>query len=397
MMNEIDSMTNIDLHRQEFPGLANKVYFNFGGQGTMPKAALEAIIDAHKYIQRHGPFSLKVNSWIAKRNQLTRETIAQTFSTNPQTITLTENVTTGCNIPLWGIDWKPEDQILITDCEHPGVIAIVKEISRRFQVEVITLPILATLNQGDPLTVIESHLTPKTRLLVLSHILWNTGQVLPLKDIVSLCHNFPSHSIPILVDGAQSVGILPLNFSELGADFYAFTGHKWLCGPFGVGGLYVRPEIFEQIHPTFVGWRSVITDENDYPIGWKPNGQRFEVATSSYPQYEGLKGAIATLQQWGDPQIRYERICHLSAYLWEKLNKLNGVTCVKNTPPLSGLVSFQITSQNNSHHNIVKSLEEQGFFLRTISHPNCIRACVHYFTLEGEIDQLIETIKIMIN
>jgi L-cysteine/cystine lyase len=395
-MNETNSTLNLDLHRQEFPGLANKVYFNFGGQGTLPKAALEAIIDAHKYIQRHGPFSLKVNSWIAKRNQLTREAIAETLGATAQTITLTENVTTGCNIPLWGIDWQSHDQILITDCEHPGVIAIVKEIARRFQVEVVTLPILATLNEGDPIAVIEAHLTPKTRLLVLSHVLWNTGQVLPLAEIVALCHNFASHSIPILVDGAQSVGSLPLNFTQLEADFYAFTGHKWLCGPFGVGGLYIRPEMFEQIHPTFVGWRSVMTDENDYPIGWKPNGERFEIATSSYPQYEGLKGALTTLQEWGTPQQRYERICYLSGYLWEKLSQIKEVSCLKTSPPQSGLVSFQLINQSQSHTQFVKSLEAQGFLLRSIAHPNCIRACVHYFTLEAEIDQLVECLKKMV-
>lgn len=385
---------NIKHHRQEFPGLANKFYFNFGGQGPMPKAALEAIIDAHKYIQRHGPFSFKVNSWMNKKNQLTRKAIAEILGGTTETITLTENVTSGCNIPLWGIEWKPKDQILITDCEHPGVIAIVKEISRRFQVEVITLPILETLNEGDPVKVIEAHLTRNTRLLVLSHILWNTGQVLPLEDIISLCHNYTSGSIPILVDGAQSVGSLPLNFTELGADFYAFTGHKWLCGPLGVGGLYVRPEIFEQIHPTFVGWRSVICDENDYPIGWKPNAERFEVATSAYPNYEGLKGAITILEEGGTSSVRYERICHLSGYLWEKLSKIKNINCLKKSPPQSGLVSFQIKDQN--HSNMVKSLEEKGFLLRTIAQPNCIRACVHYFTLETEIDQLIETLKKMV-
>ena len=230
---------NLKEHRQQFPGLANKIYFNFGGQGTMPQGALEAIVDTYRYIQQKGPFSLKVNSWIEQHVNLTKAAIATELQTTPETITLTENVTAGCNIALWGIEWRAGEHILITDCEHPGIIAIVKEIGRRFGVEVSTCPIMATLNEGDPVAVIAQHLTPKTRLVVLSHLLWNTGQVLPLKEIVAVCHGYTGGSQPIqvLVDAAQSVGSLPLNLPDLGVDFYAFTGHKWLCGPAGVGGL----------------------------------------------------------------------------------------------------------------------------------------------------------------
>jgi L-cysteine/cystine lyase len=79
----------------------------------------------------------------------------------------------------------------------------------------------------------------------------------------------------------------------LGIDFYAFTGHKWWCGPAGLGGLYVRPEAMEYLAPTFIGWRSITTDAAAHPTGWKPNGQRFEVATSNYPLLAGLRAAIA--------------------------------------------------------------------------------------------------------
>jgi L-cysteine/cystine lyase len=384
---------NIEQQRQQFLGLENKIYFNFGGQGTMPDAALEAIIDAHKYIQKNGPFSLKVNSWVQQRTNLVKEAIAAELVATPETITLTENVTAGCNIALWGIDWQAGDHILMTDCEHPGIIAIVQELVRRFQVEVSTCPILTTLNQGDPVEVIRQYLQPNTRLVVLSHLLWNTGQVLPLKEIVELCHNYTNtnQKIQILVDAAQSVGCLPLNLTELEADFYSFTGHKWLCGPAGVGGLYITPEAFKTLQPTFIGWRGVNTEKGQ-PSSWKEDGQKFEVATSGYPLYEGLRGAIITHQEFGTSQERYQQICQLSAYLWQELSKLDSVNCLKETPPEAGLVSFQFNG-SMSHHELVKLLERSGFLLRTIADPDCVRACVHYFTLPGEIEQLIETIK----
>lgn len=387
-------MTNdqLEQYRQEFPGLANKVYFNFGGQGTLPRTALEAIINTHNYLQKQGPFSLQINSWIEQKRSALKQVIAQELGVTAQTITLTENVTAGCNIVLWGIDWQAGDRILMTDCEHPGVIAIVKEIARRFGVEVSVCPILETLNQGNPVEVISQHLTPKTRLVILSHLLWNTGQVLPLTEIVAVCHNYSLNNLPVrvLVDAAQSVGSLPLNLAETEVDFYAFTGHKWLCGPAGVGGLYVSSEAFKTLQPTFMGWRSIKTNEKGEIINLKEDGQLFEVATCAYPEYEGLGAAIALHQQWGTPQERYEKICQLSEFFWQSLSQIEGIKCLKNSPPEAGLISFQLN--NHSHQKIVQLLELKGFFLRTIANPDCIRACVHYFTLPSEIEAFLKAI-----
>ncbi len=397
-MIDIPGITSlIEQQRQEFPGLSNKVYFNFGGQGTLPRSALEAIIDAHEFLQQKGPFSGRVNNWLQQKAALLRQELAQELGVSSETISLTENVTEGCNIVLWGIDWQEGDRILMTDCEHPGIIAIVKEIARRFGVEIAICPILETLNQGNPTAVIEEHLTPKTRLVILSHLLWNTGQVLPLEEIVKVCHNFPNSDRPIaiLVDAAQSAGSLPLDLAALDVDFYAFTGHKWFCGPVGVGGLYIRPESFDSLNPTFIGWRGIEIDEKGQPIAWKNDGRKFEVASSAYPQYEGLRAALAVHQDWGTVEQRYQQICQLSDYLWQGLSQIEGIKCLKNSPPEAGLVSFEVT-RNLSHKKLVKELEEKGFLLRTLYHPDCIRACIHYFTLPAEIEQLVEAIDLIV-
>ncbi|PPS44124.1 aminotransferase class V-fold PLP-dependent enzyme [Chroococcidiopsis sp. TS-821] len=385
------SITSTVQHREQFPALANKAYFNYGGQGPMPQAAIDAINQAQEYIQTYGPFSTKVNAWIVEEVQQTRQAIAAELNASPETITITEDVTVGCNIALWGIDWQAGDRILLTDCEHPGVIATTQEISRRFGVEVSFCPIMATLNGGDPVEVIAQHLTPDTRLVVLSHILWNTGQVLPVDKIAQVCREYNSR-IQILVDAAQSVGLLPLNLTELQADFYAFTGHKWWCGPMGVGGLYVRPEARESLQPTFIGWRSIMMDSRGKPVDWQPDGRRYEVATSAFGQYCGLRAAIATHQQWGSALQRYEQILQLSHYLWRRLNEISGIVCLRTTPPESSLVSFQL-KQAGSHKQLVQYLESQNMMTRTLLDPDCVRACVHYFTTTSEIDQLIAGIE----
>ncbi|NEQ35046.1 MAG: aminotransferase class V-fold PLP-dependent enzyme [Okeania sp. SIO3I5] len=386
------NLSQLSNYRQNFPALANKNYFNYGGQGPMPEISLQAISDSYQKVQNLGPFSDKVGKWVINEAALMRGAIAAELGVSPDTITLTENVTVGCNIPLWGLDWQAGDHLLLSDCEHPGVIATIDEIKRRFNIEVSTCPIMETLNQGKPVEVIAENLRPNTKLLVISHILWNTGQVLPLTEIVKSCHHLFPSPIKVLVDAAQSVGVLPLKLAETEVDFYAFTGHKWCCGPEGLGGLYVSAKARESLSPTFIGWRGVLKDKSGKPIGWQPDGRCYEIATSAYPLYSGLREALALHNQWGTATERYEKIKELSRYLWENLTKIPEIKCLRTAPPEAGLVSFQLTN-GKSHQELVKYLENQGIMVRTILDPDCVRACVHYFTGEAEIDKLIEEIK----
>lgn len=387
------SPLSIEQHRQQFPALANKIYFNYGGQGPMPRAALTAIQHAHTYMQQAGPFSGEVNHWVTQESQQTRQVIAAELGVPATTVTLTEDVTVGCNIALWGMNWQAGDHLLLSDSEHPGIVATAAEISRRFGVEVSTCPLMATLNQGDPVAVIAAHLRPTTRLVVISHILWNTGQVLPLPEIVQVCHG-AEPSVRVLVDAAQSVGVLPLDLDAWEVDFYAFTGHKWLCGPAGVGGLYVAAAVRDSLNPTFIGWRGITKTASGQPTGWHSDGQRYEVSTSDYALYPALRAAIATHQHWGTVAERYQQILRLSGFLWQRLNELPFVTCLRTAPPESGLVSFQVGDFSpKTHERLVRWLETQNFLLRTILDPTCVRACVHYFTTETEIEHLIQTLQ----
>ena len=369
-------------HRQQLPALQNKSYFNYGGQGPLPESALQAIVNSYGQIQRLGPFGDAKKAWEHQECHDTREIIAKELKVSPDTITLTENVSVGCNIALWGIPWKSGDHLLLTDCEHPGIIAAAEEISRRFQVEVSTCPLLE--NPDNPVETIASHARSHTKLIVISHLLWNTGDVLPQGEIVSTVQSrYPE--VKFLVDAAQSVGSLPLNLTEDGIDFYAFTGHKWWCGPEGLGALYVRPEALEDLHPTYIGWRGIRRTSEG--LTWQPDGRRYEVATCAYPLLAGLRAAMAFHQTWGTPEQRYEQICRSSTLLWQKLADIPGVRCLRHTPPQAGLVSFQLES--GCHSLLVRGLEQRGILVRTIRYPDCVRACVHYFTEIAEIDRLV--------
>ncbi|BAW97424.1 L-cysteine/cystine lyase [[Synechococcus] sp. NIES-970] len=382
-------MADLHAHRQQFPALAHKNYFNYGGQGPLPQASLNAILDSYQQGEMQGPFSLAMGQWENEVIRDLRQAIAAELNAQPENIVLTENVTAGCNIALWGIDWQAGDEILLGDCEHPGIVGIVQEIAARFAVKVRICPLLDTLNAGDPVEAIAQQLTPQTRLLVISHLFWNTGQVLPLKEICARCHQ---GNVQVLVDAAQSFGVLPLDLPDLGVDFYAFTGHKWWCGPAGVGGLYISPGAIAEHRPTFIGWRGVTQWPSTTEVTLTPDGRRYEVATSAYPLYVGLTASMGFHQQWGTTAERYQQICEISAYAWEKLNAIAQVQCLKTAPPASGLVSFRVDAPQG-HAEIVKQLEGQGFCLRTIRFPDCIRACTHYFTTSAEIDQLAIALK----
>jgi L-cysteine/cystine lyase len=386
-------------YRQQFPALQGKTYLNYGGQGPMPAGAIAALQAAHARIQEQGPFSKAVNIWLGEEMQALREAIATELGTTANTIALTENVSTGCNIALWGLDWREGDHILLSDCEHPSVIATVEELRRRFGVKVSSCPLRQTLNAGDPVLTVVQNLLPTTRLVVLSHILWNTGQVLPMAEIVKACHTHPSHHgrVQVLVDAAQSVGVLPLALDELGADFYAFTGHKWWCGAAGAGGLYVHPDALETLSPTYIGWRGIARVKLGEPVVWHPDSRRYEIATSDVPLHAALRAAIATHQAWGSATERYQQICRRSRYLWEQLHQIPQVECLRTAPPEAGLVSFHIHQPGTTPLHWVTQLEDQGILIRNLADPACLRACVHYLTLESECDRLVEAIATAVN
>src|ERR1044072_5761206 len=302
------TQARVEDYRRQFPALDGKSYFNYGAHGTLPRPAMDAVLESWEYMQKWGPFSTEINDWIQQEVSKTIACRATQLGATPQMIALTENVTAGCNIVLWGLDWQQGDHILISDCENPGIVAAIHEVARRFHLHVSAF----RAGTSEPATIeaIARGLRSNTRLVVISHVLWNTGQVLPLPKIAELCRSnrINRGRTLLLADGAQSVGVLPLNLANSGADFYAFTSHKWLCGPEGIGGIFVAPESLEFVQPTFVGWRSVNIDEADGSFTWQPGARRFHISTSAYPLFGGLGRAVSIPEDVPPIGKRYPRL-----------------------------------------------------------------------------------------
>ena len=384
--------------RELCPALLNKTYFNYGGQGPLPTPSLEAIQASWRRIQELGPFTTDVWPFIGAEVSSTRRRLAQLCGVAPHRLALSENVTSGCVLPLWGLPFAAGDRLLISDCEHPGVVAACVELARREGLEIDTLPV-QQLRGDQPSTdagvmdALEQSLTPRTRLVVLSHLLWNTGQIMPITAVAERLAQHPQ-SPYLLVDAAQSFGQIPVQQAAAAADIYAFTGHKWACGPEGLGGVALSERVLEQGQPTVIGWRS-LRDESKADLSssdpFHHDSRRFEVATSCVPLMAGLRCSLDLLEQEGSSEARLGRILQLSRDLWGTLEQLPGVSPLLEVPPASGLVSFQL-SKGPACGEVVKQLGSQGLWIRDLADPDCLRACTHVTTGGKEIETLVEAI-----
>lgn len=366
-------------HRLKFPALKNKHYLNYGAQGTLAASALDSIRNSYDYVQEHGPLSGSMFAWIQNEISRTRKNLAAEFGGEPASWAITQNATEGCNIALWGLDWHEGDVLATTDSEHTGVVKAMEQLCKRLKLKLEICPIAGLQSDDQIIAAVEKVLSARPRLFLVSHVLWNTGKVLPLEQIIALCHK---HGVKVLADGAQSAGVLPLNMPALKVDFYAITGHKWICGPEGVGGLYVSPESIDTLEPTYVGWRGAVFDATGKAVDWAAGAARYEVATTPFPLLSGLNQAFAVHREFGTAEQRYELILKNSRRLKDQLGAIKNLRFLDEKGG-SGLVSFVI--EGASHGDLVKQLESSGIILRTIPSPSCIRASVHYFS-EEDID-----------
>jgi len=383
--------------RELCPALEGKTYFNYGGQGPLPDPSLQAMVDSWRTIQRLGPFTTDVWPFIEQETARVRQALAALCGVPSHRLALTENVTTGCVLPLWGLPWEPGDELLIGDCEHPGVVAACQELARRQGLTVAVLPVLelcSTTTQTDlpaaVLASLEQRLTPRTRLVVLSHLLWNSGAIMPIAGVAQRLHAHTRQPW-LLVDAAQSMGAIPVEEAAPHADIYAFTGHKWCCGPEGLGGVALSERLLEQAQPTLIGWRS-LRHEASAASAFHRDARRFEVATSCVPLASGLATSLELLAAEGTPAERLQTIAAGSTRLWQGLQSLPGARTLLREPPPAGLVSFTLHDRAGTPRDtaaVVDFLGRQGIWIRRLDQPDCLRACIHITTTNTEIDQLL--------
>src|SRR5215204_4875479 len=368
-----------------FPALATNdfAYLNTGSSGPPPYHVIEAtrkaddLCSGPAYPQGVGLFYRQ-----AEYASQAREAAARLIGAGPDDMALTQNTTHGMNLGVASINWREDDEAISVTTEHPGCLAPIHNLKRRYGVKVKLVEPPVTPEK------IEFLLTPKTRLVALSHVDWTNGTVLPLREICSLARD---HRALTLVDGAQSVGNIEVDVPATGADMYAFTGHKWVLGPEGMGAFYVRPGL--PAYSPNVGLMSLPTPADfdacgDYEL--RADARRFESSTVS-PALSGGFAAAAEAVRERD-STWFEEIRHRADLLMDLLSELPRVTIRSPRPARSGLVSFEV--EGVAAKDAVELLLGQGFILRYLPDPNpYIRASTHLFNTEDELEALAEAVR----
>ena len=383
-MNDSEKLAMI---RDAMPATAKLAYFNAGSVGPIATITVNAIQEGNTAELSEGRANMAAFMRSKQTTNDLRALMAQLVNAGLDEITITHNTTDGMNIAAHGLNWQPGDEIITTKLEHPGGLLPFYVLRERFGVVVKIIDIPADISPDEVIDRFEAAITPRTRLLAFSHVAWNTGMCLPLTGIVAMAHR---HHVLSAVDGAQGAGAVPLDLPATGVDFYALPGQKWLCGPEGIGALYVRRESLSLLRPTFVGYRSMDPDGGHDWAGYytpQKDARRFEAATVYRPAIKGMVANLNWLQEtvgWG---WIYARIAHLAEYAHRALSALPGVTVITPPGPQAGLITFNVDGYDPPR--VMTKLGEEGIVLRFVPTPHALRISTGFYNSEADIDRLV--------
>jgi L-cysteine/cystine lyase len=237
---------------------------------------------------------------------------------------------------------------------------------------------------GDPVAILEAldrAVVPGTRLVALSHVTWATGARLPIGEIAELAH---SRGALVAVDGAQSVGAVPVSVEELGVDFYAIPGQKWLLGPEGIGAVYCAGSVLDRPRTTFAGYWSFESIDLAAKGKLWPDARRFEGSGYHGPSVVGLARSAAWLSMFVGLGWIHERIARMAGAAASMLADVPGVEVLTPTANMAGLVTFRIAGWKSSA--ALKELSQRTLCIaRTIPPLDAIRISVGFFNTDGEL------------
>ena len=360
--------------RASIPALDGGVYLNTGASGPASARVLDAMDEFVRYHETEAPVGDGAYPTAFDALDGARATVADFLGADPAEIALTESTADGIARVAAAVDWEPGDVVARTDLEHSaGVLPWWNLADHGVDVRVVPT------DRGRLETDALKDAVREARLLCLSSITWNYGTELPVSDVVDVAHDADCE---VLVDAVQSFGQRPVDVREWGAEYVVGAGHKWLLGPWGAGVLYVDESAGNGLRPAQVGYRSV-EDPGAADPSLKAGAPRFEVGTTSPAPYVGLEAAIETLSAVGMDEVR-DRVSRLTDRLKDGLgDRLRSPRGYE-----SGLVTFDADDPEAT----VERLAAEGVYVRTLPAPEAVRASVHVFNTEADVDALLDAL-----
>lgn len=365
----------------------DKVFFNTGTVGAMPKVVVQRVFEHFEKLAADvADWDYKSDiGWISGYHPLPdlRKKIAQLINADAQSIALTDNVTCAMSYIAMGLHLKAGDEVLTTNQEHGGGRSSWIVRSKRegilYREMVLSKPIR---NEDEVLTLIRKSIRPETRVLMLSHIITGSGAILPVKEI---CAEARARGVITVLDGAQAIGQILVNISDMGCDAYVGCFHKWIGAPPGTGFMWVRPEILKTMWTTVSSYQ---WDNHD------DEGFRFsQRGTGNHSLLIGLEAALDFHNEIG-PQRVYDRIKYLGAYLRDGLRKMPKV---KIFSPVEEKMCAGITVYNIAGMTGARLQDE--FWNRARMRPRSqgdefgVRHCTHIYNSQKELDRALDIIR----
>ena len=400
-------MLSIQEIRQDFPILKRRIhdkslaYLDNAATSQKPRQVIQAITD---YYQKHnanvhrGVHTLSDEA--TTLYEQAREKVATFIGANPKELIFVRNTTEAINLVTW--TWAfgnigKGDLVLITEMEHHSNIVPWLQLKKSTGCQVKYMKVGAdySLDWQD----FKKKLRLRPKLVAVVHVSNVLGTINPVAEITKEAHKVGAK---VLVDGAQSTPHLPVDVKEIGCDFFAFSGHKML-GPMGIGGLYIKQEILEEMGPFLTGG-GMISEVHKNKVVFADLPDKYDAGTPNVAGAVGLAAAVSYLQKIGMCNIQQHEQ-ELTAYAVEKLSALKEITLYGSdkVKQRGGVIAFSIAGVHA--HDAAQLLDQEGIAVRSGHHccmilhqeilkvPATIRASFYLYNTKKEIDRLVEGLR----
>ena len=388
------SEREIQKFRSETRGTYECTHFNNAGASLPPDEVVVTVIHYLNEEAALGGYEMEYKY----REQLENVylLIARFIHAERDEVAIVENASMAWGLAFNGIEFKKGDVIITSEMEYvTNLLGFLNaEQTHGIQIKVIPNDVYGNFS----LQALEDAITAQTRLIAITHIASTAGVVLPVIEIGKIARK---HNILYLVDACQTVGQIPVNVKEIGCDILSTTGRKYLRAPRGTGFLYVRKEIQDSLKILFMdGHTAQLINENAFEI--RNDARRFELFEKSRALTLGLGKAVEYAMNIGVGRI-WQRIQFLAAVMRRQLGDIDGITVHDNGEQKSGIVTFTVDGVGSSHvkselgekkiHVSVGLAKSTLIYMNRNSLSTVVRASVHYYNTEEEINRMCEALE----
>ncbi len=383
--------TWLEAVRAALPALSAGIYLNAGTCGPLPAETAAVLAQLAEHELRVGRADIPGFHEFLQRADEARAAVAAVLTADVDDIALTHGVTDGMNAAIGGIDWSPGDRVVTTRLEHPGGVGPLYVLRERRDVEVAFVDIGLGEDPERTVAALEAAIDERTRAIVISHVIWLTGAVMPVAEISRMAHE---RGVLAIVDGAQSAGAIPVDVAALGADAYAIPGQKWLLGPEGTGALAVRQPVRDRLRPSIAGYMSFERVDSSGDARFWSSARKFEGTGFHRPSITGLARSIGWLSMFVGLDRVYERGARLARATADRLAAIEGVEVLTPRDRMATLISFRVAGW--TAEEVQDELGARVFAItRTIPPIDALRISVGFYNSEEELERFVGVVELL--